>query len=341
MTSNQGLILLDQDGMTEHSVFLRSQQTSANKSRAAGWFFHTVSVMIFLIFACVADASNHNNRSVVYLAGSGNVTLDQHILGLLEQRLDEQKDVVLISDEQTVFTDDAPIVAIGADAFSRTHQANRKAPVLALLVEKGFLEDYTAQLPGQVSGIFKGTPLIRQALTGKAILPQSKRIALIATPDTTERYDSLLKQLPEYNLEARLFVVGDKKQLIPTLSRALGYGDFLLAAPDDSIYNPTTIKHVLLTAYRQNRIVIGPSRAYVKAGALASGYASVPAMAEMAVEYLQVFFKTGKFPEPDYPSNFHIDINQQVGRSLNIPLAPGEQIEQTVSERLNPEPGDQ
>ena len=315
---------LARDGMTENVVlFWRLAITRLLHA------LHTLIVAATL-FGSASVQAQDNARSAVYLAGSGNITLDQHIQNLLENYLGNQQDLVFVSDERAALTGNVPIVTIGPRAFSRVRQANRNAPVLAMLAAQDFLKEFATRSPGQVSGIYYDVPLLRQALIGKAILPQATRIALISTTSSAELYDTLIDQLPQYGLEARLFVVDDEKQLIPTLTRALSYGDFLLAAPDSAIYNPRTIKHILLTAYRRNRIVIGPSQAYVRAGSLASGYASFPEMAEMAAGYLQEFFKTGKFPEPDYPASFQVEINQQVARSLNIPLASSEEITRAV-----------
>lgn len=318
-------MLLTRDGMTENVVLFWRW--------AAATLLQTLIVAAILVATASAQAAD-NDRTPVYLAGSGNVTLDQHIKSLLEEYLGSQRDLVLISDKQAALIDSAPIVTIGPGAFSRIRQANRNAPVLAMLAAQDFLEGFANRSSGQISGVYYDIPLLRQALIGKAILPQAVRIALIATTSSAELYDALIDQLPQYGLEARLFIVDDDKQLIPTLTRALNYGDFLLAAPDNSIYNPRTIKHVLLTAYRRNRIVIGPSQAYVKAGVLASGYAPFPVMAEMAARYLQEFFETGTFPQPDYPSSFRVEINQQVARSLNIPLASRAQIIKAVESKL-------
>tara|TARA_R110001592_G_scaffold136975_2_gene354555 strand:- start:23 stop:1015 length:993 start_codon:yes stop_codon:yes gene_type:complete len=315
---------LARDGMTENVVLF--WRLAITRLRQA---FHTLIAVAILVGAAPAQAQD-NDRLPVYIAGSGNITLDQHIQSLLEEYLGNQLDLVFVSDEQAALTGNAPIVTIGPRAFSRVRQANRNAPVLAMLAAQDFLKGFATRSPGQVSGIYYDVPLLRQALIGKAILPQATRIALISTTSSAELYDTLIDQLPQYGLKARLFVVDDDKQLIPTLTRALSYGDFLLAAPDSDIYNPRTIKYILLTAYRRNRIVIGPSQAYVKAGSLASGYAPFPEMARMTAGYLQEFLKTGKFPEPDYPARFQVEINQQVARSLNIPLASSEEITRAV-----------
>ncbi|WP_246069449.1 ABC transporter substrate-binding protein [Marinobacter piscensis] len=295
----------------------------------------TVFIICMIITAIMpggypAALAKDGKPTPVYVVGSGNLILDQHVQTLLEQELGNSSILIPIEDKQASLTEDIPIVTIGAGAFSRIQKISRNAPVLALLVDQDFLEEFIYRSPGRVSGVYHNVPLLHQALIGKAILPQATRIALVSTTASADLYSALLDQLAEYSLEARLFVADTPQQLIPALNRALSYGDFLLAAPDTSTYNPQTIKHVLLTTYRRNRIVIGPSQAYVKAGALASGYAPYPAMARMAATYLNVFNETGQFPEPDYPAEFRVSVNRQVARSLNIPIATREHIQKTV-----------
>jgi len=175
---------------------------------------------------------------------------------------------------------------------------------------------------------------MRQAAIGKAILPYSNRVAMLARPDTYHLYDSAIKNLERLGMKGRVFLVPTDERLIPTLIRALNYGDFILAAPDDTIYNPRTIKHILLTAYRRNRIVIGPSQAYVKAGSLASSYTPLSEVAAMAADYVRHFREHGEFPEPAYPDKFGIEVNRQVGRSLNIALPEHQDLIDTVMQSL-------
>ncbi|WP_240339363.1 ABC transporter substrate-binding protein [Marinobacter sp. BW6] len=270
----------------------------------------------------------------VYFAGSGNAALDQHLIQLLRGELEPATSVTEVSDDQLSTLDNGPIITVGPSAFSRVRQANRSAPILAMLVDRPFISGFAGRSPGQITAVLYDVPLIRQALTGKAILPQATKIALLATADSVELYEPLIDELPAYGMSARIFLVESNDNLISTLVRALGYGDFLLAAPDSAIYNPRTIKHILLTAYRRNQIVIGPTQAYVKAGSLASSYGPFPEMVEMAGDFLATFFETGQFPPPAYPQEFRVDVNAQVARSLNIPLPSREDIATRVDRQL-------
>ncbi|WP_223793660.1 ABC transporter substrate-binding protein [Marinobacter sp. F4216] len=275
----------------------------------------------------------------MHFVGSGNPALDQHVQELLRARLGESVVLHPVTDSSISSLNNAPVIAVGPSAFTRVWQDNRNAAILALLVEKDFLDDFKSS--GQVSGVYFDVPLLRQALTGKAILPHANTVSLLATPESVALYEPVADQLMDYGMKARFFIVSSEEELIPALVRALSYGDFLLATPDEDIYNPRTIKHILLTAYRRNRIVIGPSQAYVRAGALASSYAPFPTMADLGAQFLQTFFETGAFPAPAYPETFAVEVNNQVARSLNIPVPENEYIRQSVNDALNGEGGRQ
>ncbi|WP_245000281.1 ABC transporter substrate-binding protein [Marinobacter daepoensis] len=292
--------------------------------------------LLFLLFtAPLADHSQAAAPPVAYIAGSGNTALDHHVTQLLEQQLGNTATLKPLADNDLASIRKTPVITIGPTAFSRVRQANREIPVLALLVARKFIQSYIERSPGRISAVYYDVPLLRQALTGKAILPQANRVAMLATTESAELYEPLIDQLKGYDLDAKVFIADTEDQLIPTLIRALSYGDFLLAGPDDTIYNPRNIKHILLTAYRRNRILIGPSQAYVKAGALASSYAPFSSMAKEASGLLLAYLSTGNFPSPVYPDEYRIEVNQQVARSLNIPLPAREWIAQSVQNMIN------
>lgn len=298
--------------------------------------------MIFLFFSFFLSATSYCQESSsksIYIAGSGNTTLDQHISSLLQDRLGKDFNLVMLPEDQEAMITDTPIVSIGPSAFSRVRQVNRSVPILAMFVEKDLIDVFASRSPGQISGVFYNVPLLRQALTGKSILPNATKVALLATTESVELYEPLLDALPAYGMTARVFVVDNSNDLIPTLVRALRYGDFVLAAPDDTIYNPRTIKHILLTAYRHNRVVIGPSQAYVKAGSLASSYAPFSVMVGQASRFLKEYFASGQLPPPAYPDIYRVKINRQVARSMNIPLSEGDKISHRVEQALRKKSG--
>jgi glutamate-ammonia-ligase adenylyltransferase len=75
-------------------------------------------------------------------------------------------------------------------------------------------------------------------------------------------------------------------------------------------------------------------QAYVKAGSLASTYTPLTEIAKLAANYIEQYRRDGQFPPPAYPDVFRIELNDQVARSLNIPLPDRQEIINSISERL-------
>jgi ABC-type uncharacterized transport system substrate-binding protein len=285
---------------------------------------------------CPSVFAQEAPQTVAYLAGSErNSALTSHMMNLLTDALGDDAEIRRFQPGQTSQSDGSVIITLGPEAFTLVRQESRTAPILALLVDEPFIAGYAERSAGDIGAVLYNSPLIRQAMAGKVILPHATRVAMLATPESVELYEALTPRLPELGMEGRVFIVSDHDDLIPALVRALEYGDFLLAATDSTIYNPRTIKHILLTTYRRSRIVIGPSQAYVKAGSLASTYVPLRTTAESAAQQLAVFHQTGRFPPPVYPDEFQLEINDQVARSLNIPLPPREELRATIASRLS------
>ncbi|TGN41717.1 ABC transporter substrate-binding protein [Marinobacter confluentis] len=303
---------------------------------------NSLALVLVLVMVCLAFSSITRAQAtfispattLVYIADSENQRLNQRLRELLSDAFGESVMMRSFVSGQTSQDSESPVIAIGPTAFTRVREENAQVPVLGLLVEEAYIRAGAKVDEGKVSAILSTPPLIRQVAIGKTILPYSTRVAMLARPDTEHLYESVLDELKELEMEGRVFLVASDERLIPTLIRALNYGDFVLAAPDSSIYNPRTIKHILLTAYRRNRIVIGPSQAYVKAGSLASSYTPLSSIADMAARYIAHFREHDAFPEPAYPTDFGIEINRQVGRSLNIPLPERQTLIDAVIERL-------
>ncbi len=299
------------------------------------WWTWFISAVTTVLWSTATLAQNDIAARTISVAGSGNIALDEHVIGLIEERVEGAVTLRRVpADDFRSAEDGSLVIAIGPTAFSRVRQVDRTANVLAVLVEKSFIQGYIDRFPGQIGAVYYDVPLLRQALTGKAILPQATKIALLATTESAEIYERLVDQLPAHSLGARVFIADSEEQLIPALNRALSYGDFLLAGPDNTIYNPRNIKHILLTAYRRNKILIGPSQGYVKAGSLASSYTPFTVMADQASEQLLAFVDSGAFPTPEYPDEYRVEVNEQVGRSLNIPLPDRDWIAETVDQMV-------
>ena len=274
------------------------------------------------------------HAAVVYIQGSANPTFNLRFTELLQNELGENTEIRTFGSLGNFEGPPGPVITLGQEALNQVLEEGTHRPILALLVGKSFLDGVTEGTSASISALYYDPPLLRQALIAKVILPQASRMSLLARPDEANRYDDLIEQLTRYGIESRVFMVSGEDALIPALNRALANGDFLLATPDEAIYNARTIKHILLTTYRRNRLVIGPGHAFVRAGVLASSYVPLADYTEAAADYIRVWQRIRKLPPPSYPESFSIELNRQVARSLNIPLPDSQRIVEEVIRML-------
>ena len=144
---------------------------------------------------------------------------------------------------------------------------------------------------------------------------------------TDQPFDPELERMPILNrldLDLSIYRVDADNKLLPVLRRLLREHDALLMLPRQSIYNPESLKGVLLSSYRQRRPVISYSPAHVRSGALASIYSSPIDIGRHLALLTKRSIANNMSPETDfhYARFFSISINRQVARSLGLAL-PG------------------
>lgn len=287
---------------------------------SAGWrrSWHLIVCVLFLLGPF--DVVGEENR--LYLAGAEGGELSQLVRTRIESRFGDRISVAPYNRE----TDsDALVLALDASAVAEVRANNNDQPVVSLFSTSNELERIIDDW-GQFSAIYSEPPLDRQARLGRLIVPRSQTVAILSSSERAGSYESLIASIELMGLEARVFVVSSSDTLIRDLNRALAYGDFLLGTPDSRIFNRNTVKPLLLTSYRRNRLVIGPSRPFVRAGAVASTYTPARNQVDEGLQLVEDWFDTGELPEPRYPDHFEVIVNEQVARSMNLPLPSEDEL---------------
>lgn len=196
-------------------------------------------------------------------------------------------------------------------------------PAVAIYVSRKDMEAYKAL--GLISAIYLEPPLIRQLKLTQFLLGRGVRIGILFGSEA----DIVKYGLTKARLMAEgvgLYYLKDYDSLNRALVDLLSRNQVLLGAYDPSIYSKDNIKNILITAYRQNRPLVGPSSAYVRAGAMASTYSDKGDVTTRLIEILRVGFKSGHWAKPDYNPYFKVGYNDQVARSLNLVLPDAEAV---------------
>ncbi len=116
------------------------------------------------------------------------------------------------------------------------------------------------------------------------------------------------------------------------IKRLLRSSDLLLALHDPVALKPVTAKWLLYMAYQRGLPVIGFSRAYLKAGAVASVFSTPEQIGRQAGERLLRWLESGgtDLGDPQYPKYYSVDFNRPVAESLEIEIPDNGEVVQRI-----------
>ena len=183
--------------------------------------------------------------------------------------------------------------------------------------------------PEHLSLLWSDPPMARQLRLIRQILPQVRRVGILFDKHS----EFLLKDAHQAALALGLEIVGerwDDSSDSRPLQNLLGQSDVLLGLDDPDLYNPKTVKNLLLSSYARQRALIGPSPAFVKAGSLASTYSDQEDWLAILDDLLDRPATT--WPRSLYPPRFKVLSNQQVARSLGIEPIDAESVAAQLAE---------
>lgn len=212
---------------------------------------------------------------------------------------------------------DAAEVRVALDRAS--FRAARSAGVWVLGVNVPRSVVAAARAEGcRCSALLPGADPKRQLRLMQLLQPGVQRVGVLSTPASGSLREELLVAARDLSLELDLVEVSGRKELAPALSRLLPRVDALLALERSGLYGPDTARLVLLTSYRQRRPVVGPNRAFVRAGSLATTYSGDDHRARSIADWLRLLHRGEDLPEPDWPNHFAVTLNEHVARAYDL-----------------------
>ena len=221
-------------------------------------------------------------------------------------------------------------IAIGSRAMIFALKEMPKIPLLVTLVPSNAYEALLqshgrATKPDKISAVFPDQPLARQVAFVRLLMPDKRRMGILVGQHSYQYVQPLRRLAPAYGLTLQ---IGDAREdrISDAIKRMIAGSDFVLALHDSSLLTPNHAKWLLYMAYQRRIPVIGYSRTYVKAGALAALFSSEEQIAHQVASILS---RSGlqdagqqaghiRLPKPEYPNDFSIEVNHSVAYSFAI-----------------------
>ncbi|MFN2308758.1 MAG: ABC transporter substrate-binding protein [Gammaproteobacteria bacterium] len=217
------------------------------------------------------------------------------------------------------------IVPVGIRATALVLRQAGDLPVLSVLVPAHSYQTLLADTDSgntakRRSALYLDQPLARQLDLLRLILPEVTRLGVLAGAHADPQLPALQRLSDLHGLTLITEAVAAGTNPVPALGRLLDHAQVLLALPDPAVFNRASLRAILLTTYRSNVPVLGFSRAYVDAGALAAVYSSARQLGTQAGEWIA---ELATHPDwrpgpPRHPAYFSVSVNTQVARSLGL-----------------------
>ncbi len=275
-------------------------------------------------------------NEVIIVKSSDNVYYNTSATTLIEHADDSLSFRVLLPEQLDTTSSNAGegrlFVSFGVTAAEAVRRLDADARLISAYLT---LEQYRELAIDDQLAILLDQPQQRYLAFCKLLLdPDSVGIIL---DESTASDSSLASRAQDLGISLNQYQLDTGNKLLPVLRQLLRENDALMMLPVQSIYNPDTLKAVLLSSYRNRKPAISYSPAHVRAGALASIYSSP---VDIGRHLAQVINRRVEHPTVasggfEYARFYSIATNPSVAQALAIEL-PDEHILRSELDRVQP-----
>lgn len=210
-------------------------------------------------------------------------------------------------------------------------------PVLAGLLPRASYESQIEALsasPGHTvrsSAVWLDPVVVRHLDLIRKAMPEVRRVGVLWGPASQRWRPMLMRGAVERGLT---LVEADLRDAVlsPVLNDVLGDVQAFLALPDNTLFTPASINHMLVTAYRQRVPVLGYAATHVRAGALLALYAEPRHAGLELAELARRVLAQRRLPPPAPARLWSVGHNAQVARSLGLVLPDMAELTQALQQ---------
>jgi ABC-type uncharacterized transport system substrate-binding protein len=272
--------------------------------------------------------------TVVVVLSNESATYQEVAEAISQEIGSEHKVVRVLADKlgtAAVDLSDAKLLlTIGTGASEQASGYAGKIPILAALVPKDWYQkNGRAKLAenGRLSGaVVLDQPYSRQLRLIKMALPTASKVGVLFSHGNDSQLAEIEQAARPLRMSVNAAVINAENELVGTLEKTLAHSDVLLAVPDPMVLNRNTVQSLFITSYRTRIPVVGYSKSLSRAGALLVIYSTPAQIGRQAGEIAEKFLHSGKLSGLQWPKYFSIASNSHVTRSLDINIAPEQDL---------------
>ena len=153
----------------------------------------------------------------------------------------------------------------------------------------------------------------------RALWPQRVRVGIVRNPGRSRYSAEALESRARKEGFTPLVVDCDGPgRLLNAVAAMKGKVDFLVCFPDPDLYNPLTIKPLVMASLESRLPIVGFSPAFVRAGAAAGIYPDYRETGRQTAEVALRMMHGEDHGADDGPRKVRVAINQRIARLLGV-----------------------
>jgi len=219
------------------------------------------------------------------------------------------------------------VIAIGKSGLNEALEKSENSPIFVIEISAATFNEINAAHPGRKLVAIFSEPDPYALIKLGSIIFSKHRLALF--------YSERTSFVEKYNDEIRLMKT-DKSRIRKELSR-LSNINAVIAIPDSNIWNRQSFRTAVNSLYRQGKALIGFNQSLAKAGAIAALYTDETTIISQLDKMINDYVISGQLPSSAYPESYKLEINNQIARTLNIPLLRKDEIMKALNKELRHE----
>lgn len=209
------------------------------------------------------------------------------------------------------------VIAVGSRALAEVRAKHTAVPVIASMMLRSDVEAGGRRVDLEL-------PLAAQLQSMRTLWPRKLRVGIIRGPAQAREGADALEAVARKEGFAPIVVdCAGPAQLLKAVIALQGKVDFILCLPDGELYNPVTVKPLVLASLEHRLPLVGYSAAFVRAGAAAGLFPDYRDLGRQAAEMALAAVRGEERAWQESPRKIQAAVNQRVMRLLGVEFMTG------------------
>lgn len=216
---------------------------------------------------------------------------------------------------------DDVILAVGVESFKQVCSVASEGAVLAVFIGQ---EEYLKTRPQcsvPNSAVFSGAPLDKRLALLKAVWFDRKPLAVLYSDNLLVDERKMIKQAAQYGFEFQFMKTEvDRLSVLKAINFVLEDSIVVFSLVDTELYKDGIAQDILKLLFHKQRLMVGPSFAFVRAGSLFAIYSDTEAKLNILADYIRVWQTKGVLQGAVYPDKLRVSFNPYLIKSHGVVL---------------------